>query len=186
MNMFPTEYIIHDKRFVPFIDHHLIQERIAELANRLSEQYPIGEEMPVFLPVLNGAYFFMAHLISQLHIPYQIDFIKLSSYGNSLQSSGQVRCMLEPSLPIVNRKVIILEDIIETGLSSDNLLGYAQQQGVSSAFLATLFFKSDCFQGQQQPNWVGFDIPPAFVVGCGMDYDNEGRHLSSLYCLQMD
>lgn len=172
---------IHNHTFIEYLTATEIQAEVSKLAKKISEQY--ANTPPLFLSILNGSFMFAADLMRQLTIQPEIQFVKVSTYGNEMESSKEIKTFGLENLEIKDRHVIILEDIVDSGFTADFLVNHLQNQGVASLKLATLLYKPESFQGKYVPDFVCFEIPPLFVVGYGLDYAQKGRELGSIYQL---
>lgn len=171
---------VKDKDFSLSIGRKKIASAVRETARSLSHDY---EGMnPLFLVVLNGAFMFAADLIREIKIPCELTFTKLSSYSGT-DSSGKVRILLGLNEELQGRHVVIVEDIVDTGLSMEFLLEELQAFHPASVRIATFLFKPDAFIKEYQIDYVGIEIPNEFIVGYGLDYDGYGRNLSDIYTL---
>ncbi|MDX1908475.1 MAG: hypoxanthine phosphoribosyltransferase [Bacteroidia bacterium] len=166
-------------QFVTYITEEQIRHRVAELGARLNHDY--AGRTPLMLVILNGAFMFAADLIRELTMAPEIEFVRISTYGDSMTSSENAQVLLGLEIEVDGRDVIIVEDIVDTGYTTQYLQEYLEQQGPASVRLVTLLFKPDNFKGGTPPDYVGFDIPPAFVVGYGLDYAQRGRELRCIY-----
>lgn len=171
---------ILDKTFVPFICRSEIESRIAELATQISKDYE--GRCPFFIVVLNGAFLFATELVKNIPLNCEISFVKLSSYAQT-QSTGKVREIIGLEEKIAGRDVIIIEDIVDTGLTMAQLLTQVHAQLPQSVAVATLLHKPEALQTPVDLQYVGFEIQNRFVVGYGLDYDGIGRNLDALYVL---
>jgi hypoxanthine phosphoribosyltransferase len=171
---------VGDKSFSLFIDNSQIGERIQSLAVRISEDYQAKE--PLFVGILNGCFMFASDLLKAVSIPCEISFIKVSSYHET-SSTGQLKELLGMKESIEGRHVIIVEDIVDTGLTMSEIISSLEKKGPQSIEIATLLLKPDALQKNIQPRYVGFEIANRFVVGYGMDYNGLGRNLPDLYVL---
>jgi len=171
---------IHDKTFTPFISQETIENRIAELATQINTDYE-GRK-PVFLVVLNGAFLFASELVKNIPLSCEITFVRLSSYSQT-ESTGKVRQIIGLEEKLTDRDVIIIEDIVDTGLTMHQLLQQIKDLGPSSVEIATLLHKLEAIKKPVDLRYVGFEIPNRFVVGYGLDYDGLGRNLDALYVL---
>lgn len=171
---------IKDKEFVPYLESKRIQETITQLAARINDDY--AGKTPLLLAVLNGSFMFAADLMRNLNIPVEISFIRLSSY-NRTRSSGRVKELIGLEENIFGRHLIIVEDIVDTGLTMRHLLNELQELGPKSLEVATLLHKSEATKEVIDLKYVGFVIPKKFVVGYGLDYDGQGRNLNDIYSL---
>jgi hypoxanthine phosphoribosyltransferase len=169
---------IKDKTFVPFIESIFIEPRIAELGQQINIDYE--NKFPLFVVVLNGAFMFAAELMKSVTIPCEITFVRVSSYQKT-QSTGQLREILGLNESIKDRNVIIVEDIVDTGLTMNELLFQLSVQKPNSIQVATMLFKPTALKTPLNVKYVGFEIESRFVVGYGLDYDNQGRNLNQIY-----
>ncbi len=158
-----------------------IQQRIAEIAGDLSERFK--DEVPILIGILNGSFIFMADLIRSLNIDCEMDFIKLASYKGD-KSTGTVRLLKDISADITGRHVVIVEDIIDSGLTIKFIKDRMQEAGPSSLTIVTLLLKPDVANLDFPIDIVGFEIAPDFVVGYGLDYDQKMRHLPAIYRIE--
>ncbi|MFY7788050.1 MAG: hypoxanthine phosphoribosyltransferase [Thermoflexibacteraceae bacterium] len=171
---------IHDKVFRSFITEQQIQDRIVALGQQLAQDY--SEKNPLFVAILNGAFMFAADLFRSCDFPSEISFIKYKSYQNT-KSSGEVNKLIGFSQTVKGRDVIIVEDIIDSGLTMAEVLQDIQQLQPNSVEVVTLLFKPDAFQGDFETKYIGFEIPNQFVVGYGLDYNEQGRNLRDICVL---
>lgn len=169
---------IQDLNFKPYIRKEEIQDRVKKLAGKLNRDYQ-GRN-PLFLVILNGAFIFAADLFRELKITAEISFIKLSSYQET-SSSGRVKELIGLNNTIFNRNLIILEDIIDTGLTLQHTMESLKDLGTASIEVVTLFMKPDSFKEKIDIKYIGFEIPNDFIVGYGMDYQGYGRNLKDIY-----
>ena len=169
-----------DKNFVPFISKTEIEERIKVIANELNEDYK--DKNPLFIVVLNGAFMFASDLFKELTIEAEICFIKLASYKGT-KSTGNVITSIGLDEPLKNRHVIIVEDIVDTGNTIEELKAILKQHKVKHFKIATLFLKPEAYKKDIKLDYVGIRIPNKFIVGYGLDYDGLGRNLKDVYQL---
>lgn len=156
-------------------------ERVRELANQISTDY--AGSVPVFIGVLNGSFIFFADLIRDVTVDCEVDFLKLSSYGDAKISSGDVRLLKDLSCQVEGRDIIIVEDIVDSGLSMDYIKGLILRQNPKSFKIVTLLYKRDSVKSGIRPDYVGFGIPSVFVIGYGLDYAQKERNLRAIYRL---
>lgn len=171
---------IKDKHFVPFIKSDALQSRIRELGQQLSKDY--ANKNPLLIGVLNGSFMFVADLFKNIDIDCEITFIRVSSY-QSTESTGQVKQIIGLKESIQGRHVIIVEDIVDTGLTMQEVLGQMASMKPESIKIMTLLYKPDALKVPLKLDYVGFEIENRFVVGYGLDYDNLGRNLDEIYVL---
>lgn len=172
---------IKDKTFGPFISHEQIQTRIAELADEINDAY--NGKCPLLIVVLNGAFLFAADLMKNLSIECEITFIRVASYEQT-SSTGTVKQILGLKESVADRDLILIEDIVDTGLTIANLREQLLAQHPASLAIATLLFKPDAFKEDINLDYVGFPIENQFVVGYGLDYDGLGRNTKDILVLQ--
>lgn len=172
---------IHDKQFSLFIPSDYILNEVESLANRLEVDYK--DKNPIFLVVLNGAFMFASDLLKFYNDNCDISFTKLSSY-NGLKSTGTVEQQIELLIDIKDRHIIIVEDIVDTGLTIESLTKNLKHKNPASIEICSLLFKPEAFQGSIPPKYQGFVIANKFVVGYGLDYNEKGRNLKDLYQLK--
>jgi hypoxanthine phosphoribosyltransferase len=152
-----------------------IQARVAELGAQLTADYA-GRD-PVLISVLKGSIVFLADLVRGMEIPLSIDIMEVSSYGAATESSGQVRILKDLSNPIEGRHVIVVEDIIDTGLTLNYLLRYLREKAPASLGICCLLDKPARRLTEIEIDYVGFTIPDRFVVGYGLDFGERYRNL---------
>lgn len=165
-----------------YLSEEQIQNRVSEIADQLSEQF--GDKCPIVIGVLNGSFMFMADLVRRMEIDFEVDFIKISSYGSETSSSGTVRLLKDISADITGRDVVIVEDIVDTGLTVKFLRSRMEEAGPTSVTFVTLFLKHEIAKLDFPIDYVGFNIPNRFVVGYGLDVDQKLRGLRSLYAFK--
>jgi hypoxanthine phosphoribosyltransferase len=171
---------IHDKHFEVFIAKNVIEERITELATKISEDYE--GKRPIFLAILNGSFMFAAELMKSISVVCEITFLRVSSY-QATESSGKVHQILGLLENIEGRDVIVVEDIVDTGLTMVEIKQQLFAQNPASLSVVTLFQKPEALKQTLDIEYVGFEIENKFVLGYGLDYDGLGRNLADLYVL---
>ncbi|WP_209329622.1 hypoxanthine phosphoribosyltransferase [Lunatimonas salinarum] len=173
---------ILDRNFVPYISASEIQQRVKEIAGKINEEF--AGDPPVLLGVLNGAFMFFSDLVKHLTIPCEVAFIRISSY-QGLQSSGKVIPKMEVTDDLKGKRVIVVEDIVDTGRSMEYLLQVLAGMGVPSVSIVTLLQKPDALEVEGiSLDYVGFSIQNQFVLGYGLDYNGFGRNLPEIYVLK--
>ena len=173
----------HGYKLSPVISDEDIQKRVNEIAMDLSQKFK--DEVPILIGILNGSFIFMADLIRALDIDCEMDFIKLASYKGS-HSTGTVRLLKDISAEITGRHVVIVEDIIDSGLTIKFIKDRMQDAAPASLMIVTLLLKPDVANLDFPIDIVGFEIAPDFVVGYGLDYDQKMRHLPAIYRIEKD
>lgn len=169
---------IKDKTFELFIPEKEIVAAIQKLAQRINLDYK-GKDL-LFLGILNGAFMFAAELMKEIALPCEITFIKLSSYQGT-NSTGEVHQVFGISKDLAGKHIVVLEDIVDTGITIDKLSTILANHKPASVEIASLLFKPDAFKGKEVPKYVGKAIPNDFIVGYGLDYDQKGRNLRDIY-----
>jgi hypoxanthine phosphoribosyltransferase len=166
---------IHDDVEEILLSGEQIANRVAELGAQLAADYA-GRD-PVLVSVLKGSIIFLADLIRSMEMPVSLDLMEVSSYGASTESSGQVRILKDLSKPIAGRDVIVVEDIIDTGLTLNYLLKYLRDRNPASIRICCLLDKPARRLAEISIDYIGFSIPDRFVIGYGLDYDERYRNL---------
>lgn len=168
--------------FVEMISEARIRRRIRTLARQLSRDY--RGKVPVFIGVLNGSFIFFADLIREIRVDCEVDFFKLSSYGDAKISSGNVRLLKDLNCQVEGRDVVIVEDIVDSGLSMEYIRRLILHQNPASFKVVTLLYKPDSVKTDIRLDYVGFSIPKDFVIGYGLDYAQRERNLRAIYRLK--
>lgn len=171
---------IKDLHFRPFIPEAELHALVADLAARISTDYA-GRQL-VVSPILTGAFMFGADLVRRLTIPCEISFVRYASYSG-LASTGTVQCQLPLSPDVRGRHLLIVEDVVDSGLTIQRILADARALEPASVAVCTLFFKPDAFRGDYRIDYIGRPIGNEFIVGYGLDYDEQGRNLKEIYVL---
>ncbi len=179
----PDHVTCHGERFRLYLSREQIQDRVSAIGDRINEQY--AGKQPILISVLNGAFMFTADLMRAIEIDCEIDFLKLSSYGAEKVSSGQVHELKKIDANVTNRHVIVVEDIVDTGLSMDFILNRLRQYNPASLEVATLLHKAESTEEDLNLDlrYVGFEIDNLFVIGYGLDYGQLARNLPDIYIL---
>ena len=162
--------------------HEEITNRIHELADQITKDY--AGKNPLVVGVLRGSFIFMADLVRAIQTPLTLDFISASSYGSGTVSSGQVNIRLDLSEDIAGRDVLIVEDILDTGNTLSKLVAELKTRTPASIKLCVMLDKPERRTHPIQADYAGFSIPDAFVVGCGLDFDQRYRHLDYIGILK--
>lgn len=170
---------IHDKEFRLFIPYEKIRSVIEEIAEKMNSD--LEGKNPLFVCILNGSFMFAAELYKRINlIESEITFVKLASYQGD-KSSGSVKHLIGLNESIKGRTVVILEDIVDTGLTIDNMFTQLKTMEPAEIRVATLLLKPDALQKEVQLDYIGIKIPNDFIVGYGLDYDGQGRNLIDIY-----
>jgi hypoxanthine phosphoribosyltransferase len=173
---------IKDKTFETSISAEEIAKRVKELAQQLSKDFE-GKN-PLFLAVLNGSFIFAADLMREITIPCEISFVKLASYQGTT-STGKIKEVIGINEDLSGRTVVIVEDIVESGLTMKRMIETLGTRNPASVHICTLFVKREKLQVDLDIEYSAFSIPNAFIVGYGLDYDQQGRQLKEVYSLKM-
>jgi hypoxanthine phosphoribosyltransferase len=174
---------INGDMFEPFITEEQIQERIKDLAARINADY--AGRVPIFIGVLNGSFIFLSDLIREITVDCEIDFFKLSSYGDEKISSGQVTLLKDLNCQVFGRDIIVVEDIVDSGLSIAFIKKIIEKENPKSLKFVSLLLKKGIPKLDFSVDYIGFEIPPDFVIGYGLDYAQKNRNLKSIYRLTL-
>lgn len=169
---------IKDKTFKTSIPEAQILERVKAVAERINTD--MADKNPLLLAMLNGSFVFAADLMREITVPCEISFVKMSSYQGT-SSIGKVKQLLGLNEDIKGRTVIIVEDIVESGLTLKTLLETLKEKEPADVQICTLLFKPDCLQVPLDIKYVAMEIPNDFILGYGLDYDQQGRNLRDIY-----
>ncbi len=172
------------KKLVPVISQQEIADTVKRLAQELDRDY--GDRAPVLVGVLKGCFIFLADLIRQMQTPIQsIELIRLSSYGSATESSGEVKVLVGlPESAIANQHVILIEDIVDTGLSTTTALQLLQAYNPASLKLCSLLDKPERRRVPVAIDYLGIIVPNLFIVGYGLDVNEQYRQLPAIYALE--
>ena len=160
-----------------------IKNRIEIISQEISNSYK--NETPIIIGVLNGAFLFMADLVRNLKIQCEIDFVKIESYGNNIKSTGSIKLTKDISLDVSGRHVIIVEDIIDTGLSIKYLKNHIEKHHPKSIKYVTCLYKPHMQKLDFKIDWIGFKIDDGYFVGYGLDYKEIFRGLPAIYIMNL-
>lgn len=169
---------VRDKTFSLFIQADEINKAVEQIATRINSD--MKDKDPLFLVILNGAFIFASDLLKKITIPCEVSFVKLSSYIGT-KSTSVVRELIGLDQVPADRTVVILEDIIDTGITMGVTTGKLKNLGAKEVLIATLLFKPDAFRMNYDVDYVGIRIPNDFIVGYGLDYDGYGRNIPEIY-----
>lgn len=171
---------IKDKTFKTSIPESVIKEKVKAVAERINKDF--AGKNPIFLAVLNGSFIFAADLMREITIPSQISFVKLASYEGTT-STGKIHEVIGINEDFAGRHVIIVEDIVDTGLTMKRMIEQLGTREPASVHICTLLLKPDKLQVDLNVEYVALEIPNEFIVGYGLDYDQEGRGLRDIYTI---
>ena len=169
---------VSDKDFAPFIQQEKIETEIQKVADQIN--HDLDGMNPLFLVVLNGAFMFASELFKRLTIPCEISFVKLTSYAGT-ESTSVVRELIGLDHSLDGRHVVVVEDIVDTGHTMRYTLQKLRDLKAADVRIATMFFKPNNFQYSYPIDYKGMDIGNEFIVGYGLDYDQQGRNLPDIY-----
>lgn len=176
------DIIIKDDHFTVFLTEESIQKRVKELAKELEDKY--RGKTPIFIGILNGAFPFLSDLVMNYNGICEVEFIKLSSYGDAKISSGNVKIVKELEIDISGKDIVIVEDIVDTGLSVKYIERMLESHNPASVAVVTLLLKPESLKYDVKIDYIGFSIPSKFVIGYGLDYEQKYRNLRSIYALK--
>ncbi len=171
---------IKDQQFRPYITEDNIANAVKRISDSINKD--LADAFPVFLAVLNGSFMFASDLLKEITIPCEISFIKLASYTGT-SSTGMVTELIGLSNELSGRTVVILEDIVDTGLTINELGKLLNEKNVKQIKIATVLMKPESYKGNYVVDYVGIEIKNDFVIGYGLDYDGQGRNLREIYVL---
>jgi adenylate kinase len=175
---------LHDKYFERFIEKDTIEKAVANLAELVMADHD-KDEVPIFIGILNGSFMFVADFIRHYKNNCEISFVKLSSYEGT-GSTGKIRQLFGINEDLSGRTVIIMEDIIDTGNTLEEIYEIFRGKQIKSLKIATLFFKPEVFKKALPIDYIGIEIEDRFIVGYGLDYDGLGRNLPDIYQLKIN
>lgn len=171
---------LNDRTFKVMIPAEQIDAAVAKVAEKLNKEYAQTEKPPIFVGVLCGAFVFLADLVRKVNFNNEITFIQVSSYQGT-QSTGNVQQKLGIDFDITGRDIILVEDIVETGHSIEHMVSYLESLNPRSVEICTLFYKPEKHLYKRDIKFVAMEIGNEFIVGYGLDYDQLGRGLKSIY-----
>lgn len=171
---------VHDKHFEPFIPEHEILQEVSRIAEEMNRD--LASKDPIFLGILNGAFMFASDLYKQLTFPCQITFLKLASYSGT-HSTGTVKQLIGINRDLKDRVVVVLEDIVDTGVTLETIIRQLSGYQPAEIRVATFLHKPDATITKVDLDYVGMQIPNDFILGYGLDYDGYGRNFKEIYRL---
>ncbi|MBK8601058.1 MAG: hypoxanthine phosphoribosyltransferase [Flavobacterium sp.] len=171
---------LHDKHFVPFISSEEIDFAIANIAKQMDDDF--FDDVPVFVGVLNGSFMVLSDLMKHYRGMCEVSFVKMASYEGT-ESTNEVKQLIGLNENLEGKTVVIVEDIVDTGNTIEELKAIFKEKKVKHLKIATLFLKPDVYKKDIKLDYVGIRIPNKFIVGFGLDYDGLGRNLKDIYQL---
>ena len=171
---------VHDKYFKPFIDEEAILKEVSRIAMEMN--HDLAKKDPIFLGILNGAFMFASDLYKQLNFPCQISFLKLASYSGT-KSTGSVKQLIGINRELRDRVVVVLEDIVDTGVTLETIIRQLSGFEPAEIRVATLLHKPEACVKEVKLDYVGMEIPNNFILGYGLDYNGYGRNIKEIYQL---
>ena len=172
---------VHDKKFRPFIPFKKIEEQTIRIANEIN--HDLKDQTPLFLSILNGSFMFAADLLKHVTLDCEISFVKLASYSGTT-STENVRQLIGFDEDIYGKTIVVIEDIIDSGLTMERVLEQLSDLGAHDVRVATLLFKPNAFKRNYEVHYKGFDIGNEFIIGYGLDYNRQGRNLKDIYIIE--
>jgi len=169
---------IRELGFEEFIKAAKIEKKVESLAAQINADYT--DKTPLFLPILNGSFIFAAHLIKEITVPCKVSFVKINSYSGT-QSTGQLKTLIGLEESLFNQDILIVEDIIDTGLTLQKIMEELRSLGTKSVEVVSLLRKQPARDKNIDIKYVGFEIENEFVLGYGMDYDGVGRNTKNIF-----
>lgn len=174
---------IKDKTFRPYISGEEIARAVDRVARCIREDVRQEKGTPLFVVMLNGAFMFASDLLRAIDVPCEVAFMRMKSYQGTA-STGTVDLLQDMHAEISGRTVIVIEDIVDTGATMHALLEHLQRRRPKCVKIASLLFKPESLQYDVPVDYVAFEIPRDFIVGYGLDYDEEGRNLKDIYVIE--
>lgn len=171
---------VDDKHFKLFIPEEKIQKEVTRIAREMNRE--LAHKDPIFLGILDGAFMFASDLYKQLSFPCQITFLKLASYSGT-KSTGTVKQLIGINLDLKDRVVVVLEDIVDTGVTLETIIRQLSGYQPEEIRVATFLHKPDATIREVKLDYVGMEIPNDFILGYGLDYDGYGRNFKEIYQL---
>lgn len=171
---------LYDKKFEVFISAEEINFALENMAKQIEDDF--SEDVPVFIGVLNGAFMVVADLLKKYSHNCEVSFVKMASY-EGMQTTNEVKQLIGLNQNLEGRSVVVVEDIVDTGNTIEQLKVILKQHKVKHFKIATLFFKPECYKKDIKLDYIGIRIPNRFIVGYGLDYDGLGRNFKDVYQL---
>ncbi len=172
---------VYDKKFEISIPESAILERVRAIADQINKD--LEGKNPIFIIVLNGAFIYAADLVRNITIPCEVAFVKMSSYTGTV-STGHVKELVGLNIDIENRTVVIVEDIVDSGLTMKEMLELLGKKHPAAIHISTLLVKPNNLKVELDIKYSCFSIPNDFIIGYGLDYDGYGRNLRNIYTIK--
>jgi len=170
---------VEDREFEIFLENDTINKRIRLLGIQMNVDYE--DKCPLFIGILNGSFLFMADLIKEINVPCEVAFMRVASYDGT-SSTGKVKELIGLPDDIAGRDIVVVEDIVDTGLTLTHIIKTLKEKNPASLRVASLLLKPTALKHEiQELDYIGFEIPNEFVVGYGLDYNGLGRNLTDIY-----
>lgn len=169
---------VKDKKFSLYINSEEINKSVTKVADKINKD--LEGKNPLFIVVLNGAFIFASDLIRKINIDCEISFVKLSSYSGT-KTTSVVRELIGLDENLSGRNIVIIEDIVDTGITMENTVNKFKKLNAKDVKIATLLFKPKAFQKDYNIDYIGLEIPNDFILGYGLDYDGFGRNYPDIY-----
>jgi len=169
---------VKDLEFKEFISAKAIDQKVKELAAKVNTDYK--GKSPLILPILNGSFIFASDLVKEISVPCRVSFVKVSSYTGT-QSTGQLKTLIGLEESLFNQHILIVEDIVDTGLTLQKIVEELRALGTKSVEVVALLRKKPAREKGMDVKYVGFDIEEEFVLGYGLDYDGLGRNSKEIF-----
>jgi len=176
-----TEKILRGNNYEVLIGREEIQAKVKELGQQISKDY--ADKCPILIGVLNGSFIFCSDLIREITIDCEVDFIKISSYGEAMETSGEVKLLKDINAHVIDRHVLVVEDIVDSGYSVQYLRSKISSANPKSLKFVSLLVKEEGKKTAYTIDYTGFKVPNRFVVGYGMDYAQKYRNLPEIYLM---
>lgn len=178
--MLKNQIKVLDLTFEPSISEETVQAEVKRIADDMNRD--LAEKNPIFLGILNGAFMFASDLFKQITIPCQITFLKLASYDGT-RTTDSVKQLIGINQDLKDRTIVVLEDIVDTGITLDTIIRQLSGYEPKEILVATMLHKPDALKMDVKLDYVGIEIPNDFVLGYGLDYNGYGRNLPEIYTL---
>ena len=173
---------VHDKTFKPYIPNSIIEEAIKQVADKLNRDFFGCEDVPILLCILNGAIMFTSELMKHLRFNCQLLCTKLSSYRGT-ETTGEVKMDMNLTADVKGRRVIIVEDIIDSGTTIVAIQKILRERGALKTYICTMLFKEEAYKADEKIDYCAMKIKDRFIMGFGLDYDELGRNLPDIWML---